>query len=106
MADIVINIPDSQKEKVRLIEELAKEDAMVLSQAYIYAKNLVMYGENVAEKWNTVTQQSAILEKAYARGYYEAMERMKDANKRSEVEGSEEVRRVAQGQLQELSFEV
>ncbi len=75
---VTIDILDFNEEKTKLLELLAKESNLVLSQAYLYAKNLGLYGVNVAESWDTVVQQSANLEKAYMRGYYDAMERMKD----------------------------
>ena len=61
--------------KEALLEELAKEDLQVLSLAYIHAKNLHMYGEDVTEKWLTATQNTSALEKAYRKGYYDAMQR-------------------------------
>lgn len=36
--------------------------------AEMYAKNMVDYGVDVTEAWQTATQQSYALEKAYARG--------------------------------------
>ena len=33
-----------------------------------------MYGEDVTEKWLTATQNASVLEKAYQRGYHDAME--------------------------------
>ena len=59
-----------------LLEELAKEDLQVLALAYVYAKNLQLYGEDVTKAISTATQNAAILEKAYNKGYYDAMNRM------------------------------
>lgn len=59
--------------KEALLEELAKEDLQVLSLAYMYAKNLYMYGEDVTKTISTATQNVAMLDKAYRKGYYDAM---------------------------------
>ena len=59
--------------KETLLEELAKEDLQVLSLAYMYAKNLYMYGEDVTKTISTAIQNVAMLDKAYQKGYYDAM---------------------------------
>ena len=59
--------------KEALLEELAKEDLQVLSLAYMYAKNLYMYGEDVTKAITSAIQNTAMLNKAYHRGYYDAM---------------------------------
>lgn len=59
-----------------LLEELAKEDLQVLSLAYIYAKNLYMYGEDVTKAISSAIQNTAMLSKAYHRGYYDAMNKI------------------------------
>ena len=48
----------------------------MLALAYTYAKNLQLYGEDVTKVISTATQNVAILEKAYNKGYYDAMNRM------------------------------
>lgn len=65
--------PLQQKEE-QLIEKLSKMQPMVIETAYLYAINYTEYGENVTEKWVTAVQQTSILEKAYRRGYYDALE--------------------------------
>lgn len=72
---IVIDIPDNDRQKGTILKLLAQENDMVLSQAYLYAKNLVNYGVDIAEKWLTVTQQAEALDKAYRRGQYDEAER-------------------------------
>lgn len=69
----LINKGRKSKKEV-LLKELAKEDLQVLALAYVYAKNLQMYGEDVTEKWLTATQNASALEKAYNKGYYDAVE--------------------------------
>ena len=59
--------------KEALLEKLAKEDLQVLSLAYIYAKNLHMYGEDVTKASCSAIQNVAMLDKAYQKGYYDAM---------------------------------
>ena len=65
-----------KSKKDALLEELAKEDLQVLSLAYVYAKNMLLYGEDVTKTIATATQNVAILEKAYNKGYYDAMNRI------------------------------
>lgn len=60
-------------EKEVLLEELAKEDLQVLALAYIYAKNLHMYVEDVTKAGCSAIQNVAMLDKAYQKGYYDAM---------------------------------
>jgi len=68
-------------ENKRLIEELSKMPPMVIATAYLHAINYTLYGEDVTEKWLTATAQSAILEKAYRKGYYDAMEYLRNKAK-------------------------
>lgn len=72
---IVIDIPDNDGQKGQLLKLLAQENDMVLSQAYLYAKNLVDYGVDIAQKWSTVTLQAEALERAYRKGQYDEAER-------------------------------
>lgn len=51
---------------------------MVIATAYLYAINYTLYGEDVTEKWTTVTQNTSALEKAYEKGYYDALQRRKE----------------------------
>lgn len=60
-------------EKEALLKNLAKEDLQVLALAYMYAKNLHMYGEDVTKTICSATQNIEMLNKAYHRGYYDAM---------------------------------
>ena len=59
--------------KEALLGELAKEDLQVLALAYVYAKNLHMYGEDVTKATYSATQNVEMLNKAYHKGYYDAM---------------------------------
>ena len=68
--------------KEKLIELLSQEDAMVLNQAYLYAKNLTNYGVDIAEKWVTATQNASALEKAYRKGYNDALRRLVESELR------------------------
>lgn len=65
--------------KEKLIELLSKEDTMVLSQAYLYAKNLTNYGVDITEKWVTATQNARASERAYREGYYDALQRLAES---------------------------
>ena len=61
--------------KEALLSELAKEDLQVVALAYVYAKNLHMYGEDVTETLYSAIQNVAMLNKAYQKGYCDAMDK-------------------------------
>ena len=82
--ELLIDIPANDSQKGTLLKMLAKENDMVLSQSYLYAKNLCEYGVDIAEKWTTVTLQAEALEKAYRKGRYDEAERW--ANRQKEYE--------------------
>ena len=65
--------------KETLLEELAKEDLQVLALAYVYAKNLQLYGEDVTKAICSATENVAMLEKAYRKGYYDALHRQAES---------------------------
>lgn len=71
-------------ERKQLIDELSKMPPMVIATAYLHAINYTLYGEDVTGKWLTATQNASALEKAYRRGYHDAMERVNQASKPSE----------------------
>ena len=70
-------------ESKRLLDELSKMPPMVIATAYLHAINYTLYGVEVTEKWLTATQNASALEKAYRKGYYDALQRQ------SESEGKE-----------------
>ena len=75
----------SKEEQIRkqqtkeLIDELSKMPSMVIATAYLYAINYTLYGEDVTEKWLTATQQTSALEKAYRKGYYDALQKQAES---------------------------
>lgn len=62
--------------KEALLEELSREDLQVLSLAYVYAKNLQLYGIDVTKAISSATENVMMLEKAYRHGYYDAVNKM------------------------------
>lgn len=66
-------------ENKQLIEELSKMPPMVIATAYLHAINYTLYGEDVTEKWVTATQNACALEKAYRKGYYDALQRQAES---------------------------
>ena len=60
-----------------LLEELAKEDLQVLSLAYVYAKNLQMYGIDITKAIGSAAENMEIISRAHQQGYYDAMDRIK-----------------------------
>lgn len=73
------------REKDRLIGELSKMPAMVVSAAYLYALNYVLYGVDVTKEWLTATQNASVLEKAYSDGYYAALQRLVKRRPKDEI---------------------
>lgn len=65
--------------KELILEKLAKEDLQVLVLAYVYAKNLYMYGEDVTKAIQSATENAAIVDKTYRRGYYDAIKIMAES---------------------------
>ena len=61
-------------ESEQLIEELSKMPPMVIATAYLHAINYTLYGVDVTEKWTTATQNLYALEKAYRKGYCDALQ--------------------------------
>lgn len=59
----------------QLIDMLSKMPSMVIATAYIHAINYTLYGVDVTEKWLTAVQQSVALEKAYNKGFHDAVQR-------------------------------
>jgi hypothetical protein len=70
----------TQKYKSKqLIDELSKMPPMVIATAYLHAINYTLYGVDVTEKWVTATQNASALEKAYSKGYYDALQRQAES---------------------------
>ena len=67
-----------KSKKEALLEELDKEDFQILILAYLYAKNRKTFGEDVTEKWETALQNADALEKAYRKGYHDALQDIKE----------------------------
>lgn len=59
----------------QLLDELSTMPPMVIATAYLHAINYTLYGEDVTKSWVTATQQASALEKAYRKGYYDALQR-------------------------------
>lgn len=66
---------DSVKQK--LLDSLAEEPTMVVSTAYIYAKNFVEYGADVTRAWTTAVEQASIIEKISIKAQSEAYDSFK-----------------------------
>ena len=75
----------SKEEKIQeyrskqLIDELSKMPPKVIATAYLYAINYTLYGEDVTEKWITAIQNVSALDKAYQKGYYDALHRQSES---------------------------
>ena len=66
-------------ENKMLIDELSKMPPMVIATAYLHAINYTLYGEKKKKKWLTATQNASALEKAYKKGYYDALQRQAES---------------------------
>lgn len=66
-------------QRKQLIDELSKMPPMVIATEYLHAINYTLYGEDVTEKWETATQNASALEKAYRKGYYDALQRQEES---------------------------
>ena len=76
---------DSENIKKQALLNLMKDMPLqTLQIAYVYAENYKEYGDDVTKTWNTATEQSSILAKAYRKGYHDALQR--HAESRSEEE--------------------
>ncbi len=71
-------------EKKKLIEELSKMPPMVIATAYLYAINFTLYGEDVTKEWVTATQNASALERAYRKGYYDAIQEKREESEKEE----------------------
>ena len=67
--------------KQALIDLLKDMPIQTLQIAYLYAKNYSEYGEDVTRTWVTATQNASALEKAYRKGYYDALQRQAESEK-------------------------
>ena len=67
----------------KIVQEVAEEynGDMKYNLAEMYAKNMVDYGVNVTKAWQTATQQSCALEKAYIRGRQYEVDRFNELRK-------------------------
>lgn len=91
VVDMLEKLPSAQPERKpvhpagikskQLIDELAQMPPMVIATAYLHAINYALYGEDVTEKWLTATQNASALEKAYKKGYYDALQRQAESEK-------------------------
>ena len=61
------------KEKEFILKLLADEDKTLICLAYSYARNLLKYGADVTEKWETAAEQSDMLQAAYSQGYLDGI---------------------------------
>ena len=66
-------------ESKQLLDELSKMPPMVIATAYLHAINYIRYGEDVTKEWTTATQNASALEKAYRKGYYDALQRQAES---------------------------
>ena len=78
---------EMKDKKQIMLNELSKESEMVIATAYLYAKTYTMYGEDITKAWTTATQHSAIVKKAYNKGYADALLSL-CAEKRGNSDGS------------------
>lgn len=66
---------DSVKQK--LLDSLAEEPTMVISTAYAYAKNYVLYGTDITKAWTTAVEQVLIMKEVSKKAWEEAYDSFK-----------------------------
>lgn len=59
---------DNSKLKDIISDFKSDKDVQIATYALAYAKNLILYGVDISEKFETATEMSISLEKAYLRG--------------------------------------
>ena len=67
--------------KQQLVDKLLEEPPMILSTAYVYAKNYVEYGEDITKAWTTAVQQESVLQKVRQKTWSAAFDDFKDCYK-------------------------
>ena len=60
--------PSSADKKQAMLDQLAEENEQVIALAYMYAKNMHLYGTDVTKAWDSAVRQSIDLNDAYKRG--------------------------------------
>ena len=65
----------TESTKSKIFEELLKYPDEIIPLAFLYARNFVMYGTDVTEKWQTAVAQAAALEQAYCQGIADEIKR-------------------------------
>lgn len=78
-----------EEEHGTILKMLAEMDVKTLSIAYGYARCLLLYGVDVTEKWETVSQQTDMLEKAYKKGRDDVL-RMMEGKKNNGCERTDQ----------------
>lgn len=63
--------------KEKILDKLSKESLMVVSTAYLYAKNYVNYGYDITKAWSTAVEQTSILERVKIDAQAEAYDSFK-----------------------------
>lgn len=79
LADLfkMYNRPSSVDKKKAMLDQLAEENEQVIGLAYMYAKNMHLYGTDVTKAWDSAVCQSAALNDAYTRGRMDSDEEWK-----------------------------
>ena len=69
LADLfkMYNRPSSADKKQAMLVQLAEENEQVIALAYMYAKNMHLYGTDVTKAWDSAVRQSIDLNDAYKR---------------------------------------
>ena len=78
--------PGELERRKNILAALSEEPAAVLSLAYIYAKGYDLGGEDVTERWKNATMQTDALNRAYRKGFDDAMAYIKEQNTKAQVD--------------------
>ena len=71
---------DTENVKKQALIDLMKDMPLsTLQIAFVYAKNFTKYGEDVTRTWLTATENASAMDKAYRKGYYDALHRQAES---------------------------
>lgn len=66
-----------------MITELEKLSPQAIALAYMYAKNMYMYGEDVTQKIESAVEMNAALHRAYITGFQAGIEAAKNEGEKT-----------------------
>ena len=72
-----------------LLDRFRRLPLWAVSMAYVYAFNIAQYGVDASEKWETITKQQEMLDRAYIKGRNDEAKRWEKTNEMRWMQGME-----------------